>query len=200
MRYRTLGQSGGAAVSTDPQTASGSAASVGVKEIPYDYVATFRLKGVRGTRVQDVITISTEGTFVAVSVGYSFAIAREATAQPPVPTPFDTAFNAFFPATTDSAKAFRTLFESALVRFGGVQFLYSIVDSGTGRELQNKAIHNIAGLGAADGDRPFRPFARPVPFVPRSTIRVEVEELSEGPLFADGTLYLVLHGYKRLGE
>ena len=61
-------------------------------------------------------------------------------------------------------------------------------------------MHNIAGLGAADGDRPFRPFARPVPFVPRATIRIEIEELSVGPLFKDGTLYLVLHGYKRLGE
>lgn len=200
MRYATLGQSGGAAVSSEPRTADGTAPSVGVKEIPYDYVATFRLTGVRGTRVQDVITISTEGTFVAVSVGYSFATSARATAEPPVPSPFDAAFNAFFPSAGDSAKAFRTLFESALLRFGGVQFLYSIVDSGTGRELQNKAIHNIAGLGAADGDRPFRPFARPVPFVPRSTIRVEVEELSEGPFFRDGTLFLVLHGYKRLGE
>ena len=74
------------------------------------------------------------------------------------------------------------------------------VDSGSGRELQNKSVHNIAGLGAADGDRPFRPFARPVPFVPRSTIRIEIEELSAGPFFKDGTLFIVLHGYKRLGE
>ena len=93
-----------------------------------------------------------------------------------------------------------TLAESLLLRFGGIHFLYTIVDSGSGRELQNKSVHNIAGLGAADGDRPFRPFARPVPFVPRSTIRIEIEEVSAGPFFKDGTLFIVLHGYKRLGE
>ena len=61
MRYGTLGQSGGA-VATAEQSGGGAAAA-GVKEIPYDYVATFKLTGKRGTRVQDVINISTEGTF-----------------------------------------------------------------------------------------------------------------------------------------
>jgi hypothetical protein len=74
------------------------------------------------------------------------------------------------------------------------------VDSGSGRELQNQPIHNIAGLGSADGDRPFRPFARPAYFAPRSTIRIEVEEVSEGSLFRDAQLFIVLQGYKRLGE
>ena len=161
-------------MATAEPLAPGSTTAVGVKEIPYDYVATFKLTGVRGARVQDVITISTEGTFVAVSVGYSFVPAAAAVAVP------------------GSAPSF----EGAL----GIHFLYTIVDSGSGRELQNKAVHNIAGLGSADGDRPFRPFARPVPFVPRATIRIEIEEVSAGPLFRDGTLFLVLHGYKRLGE
>ena len=202
MRYGTLGQSGGGATTMEPGTASpAGAGSVAVKEIPYDYVATFKLTGTRGTRVQDVITISTEGTFVAVSVGSSFAPAKNALTPTTAPTPFDMTFGGFFPGTGDGARvAFTTLAESLMLRFGGVHFLYSIVDSGSGRELQNKAVHNIAGLGAADGDRPFRPFARPVPFVPRSTIRIEIEELSAGPFFHDGTLYLVLHGYKRLGE
>ena len=65
----------------------------------------------------------------------------------------------------------------------GIDFKYSIVDSGTGRELQNQPIHNIAGLGESTGDRPFRPFAKPMLFLPRSTIRIEVEEISEGPLY-----------------
>ncbi len=200
MRYGTLGQAGGA-VATAEQ-ASG-VVSAGVKEIPYDYVATFKLTGTRGTRVQDVIAISSEGTFIAVSVGASFAPARNALTPTTAPPPFDTTFATLFPGTAEglTAKdAFTVLAESLLLRFGGVHFLYSIVDSGTGRELQNQAVHNIAGLGAADGDRPFRPFARPVPFVPRSTIRIEIEELSTGPFFKDGTLFLVLHGYKRLGE
>ena len=36
-----------------------------------------------------------------------------------------------------------------------VSFRYSIFDSGRGIELQNQPIHNIAGLGTADGSRPF---------------------------------------------
>jgi len=76
-----------------------------------------------------------------------------------------------------------------------ISFLYSIDLVSTGRELQNKPIHNIAGLGIANGDRPFRPFARPVAFEPRSVIRIQIEELSTLP----GTLYIVLQGYKLLG-
>lgn len=76
-----------------------------------------------------------------------------------------------------------------------VSFLYSIDIVSSGRELQNKPIHNIAGLGIANGDRPFRPFARPIAFEPRSVIRIQIEELSTLP----GTLYIVLQGYKTLG-
>jgi hypothetical protein len=81
----------------------------------------------------------------------------------------------------------------------GIDFRYSITDSGTGRELQNLAIHKIAGLGKADGDRPFRPLAKPMLFLPRSTIRIEVEEISEAPTVIGAELYIVLHGYKILG-
>ena len=199
MRYGSLGQGGGVTATEEPRAPIVGTA-VGVKEIPYDYVATFKLTGRRGARAQDVITISTEGTFVAVSVGYSFVPSADAVAVPAtVPAPFTAALTAMF-AAADAAVAFKTLAESAFLRAAGVQFLYTIVDSGSGRELQNKSVHSIAGLGSADGERPFRPFARPVPFVPRATIRVEIEELSIGPLFRDGTLFLVLHGYKRLGE
>jgi hypothetical protein len=86
-----------------------------------------------------------------------------------------------------------------LVRLCGIDFKYSIVDSGTGRELQNQPIHNIAGLGKADGDRPFRPLAKPMLFMPRSTIRIEVEEVSEEQLYVGAELFIVLHGYKMLG-
>jgi hypothetical protein len=84
-------------------------------------------------------------------------------------------------------------------RLCGIDFKYSIVDSGTGRELQNQFIHNIAGLGKADGDRPFRPFAKPMIFLPRSTIRITVEEISVGAIYQGAELYIVLHGYKILG-
>ncbi len=74
-----------------------------------------------------------------------------------------------------------------------VSFLYTIFDSGRGRELQNQPLHNIAGLGIADGDRPFKKLARSMIFHPRSTIRVRVEER-----FGRGTLFIVLQGYKIL--
>src|SRR5262245_34340716 len=41
-----------------------------VRVIPYEYVADFALKGDVGNVVQDVINISVEGAFVAVSIGY----------------------------------------------------------------------------------------------------------------------------------
>jgi hypothetical protein len=40
--------------------------------IPYDYAAAFKLTGRRGNLLQDVITISPEGAFVAVAIGYGF--------------------------------------------------------------------------------------------------------------------------------
>jgi hypothetical protein len=69
-----------------------------------------------------------------------------------------------------------------------------IFDAGTGRDWQNRPINNIAGLGIANGQRPFKKFARPMVFPPRSTVRVEVEERS-----GRGTLFLVFQGYKVLG-
>src|SRR5262249_60420846 len=76
-----------------------------------------------------------------------------------------------------------------------VSFRYSIFDSGRGVELQNQPIHNIAGLGIADGTRPFKKLLRPMVFLPRSTVRVRVEERR-----GRGTLFIVFQGYKVLGE
>jgi hypothetical protein len=93
----------------------------------------------------------------------------------------------------------RSLLQCLLVKLCGIDFKYSVIDSGTGRELQNQPIHNIAGLGQATGDRPFRPLGKPMLFMPRSTIRIEIEEVSEGPLYTGAELYIALHGYKILG-
>lgn len=76
-----------------------------------------------------------------------------------------------------------------------IQFKYAIFDEGSGREFQSEPILNIAGLGSAGGERPFRYFAQPITFRPRSTIRMEVTEVSD---FA-GELHVSLHGYKVLG-
>ena len=45
-----------------------------VKVIPYDYVAKFDLRGDPGNLVQDVISVSAEGIFVAVSIGHGFVV------------------------------------------------------------------------------------------------------------------------------
>jgi hypothetical protein len=207
------------------------------KEIPYDYVAKFKLQGRPGNRVQDVINISIEGGFVTVAIGYSFIPGRLPNQSgdrnkvdqifsqvgniPPaqlLPTlgnipgllarigPILEAQPFLITTTAQLLGHIQTLvdplmvLQCMLVRLCGIDFKYSIVDSGTGRELQNQAIHNIAGLGESSGNRPFRPLAKPMLFMPRSTIRIEVEEISEGSfLYKEAELYIVLHGYKILG-
>ena len=77
-----------------------------------------------------------------------------------------------------------------------IQFKYAIIDEGSGREFQSEPILNIAGLGSASGERPFRYFARPITFRPRSSIRMEVTEISD----FIGELHVSLHGYKVLGD
>jgi hypothetical protein len=170
-------------------------ATPGLKEIPYDHVATFTLTGKkRGHRLEDVINISVDGAFIATAIGYSFL-----PAEPPTSGPV------FF-ALQDLNQLLGELFTDPRLgmralgaRFFGVDFTYSIIDSGTGRELQNRSIHNVAGLGSPDGRRPFRPMAKPMLFQPRSTIRVVVDEFSVGPLYEQAQLFIVLHGYKILG-
>jgi len=77
-----------------------------------------------------------------------------------------------------------------------ISFFFSIVDSGTGREFQDQPAHNLASLGKSNGERPFRLLARPLSFLPRSTLRLQIAERTEG---AQGTLFIVLYGYKILG-
>ncbi|MBL8036447.1 MAG: hypothetical protein JNN16_02985 [Nitrospira sp.] len=148
-------------------------ATLATKEIPYDYVARFILTGNSGNRLQDVINISIDGAFVAVTIGYSFIPAPVRTGTSPTPA-----------------------------NNRAIDFKYSIVDSGSGRELQNRPIHNIAGLGEPNGERPFRVLAKPMVFMPRSTVRIEVEEVTGSDAdatIAGAELFIVLHGYKMLG-
>lgn len=192
------------------------------KEIPYDYVAKFALQGNRGNRVQDVINISVEGAFVAVSIGYSFIPTPLPIKTPDGGTGADSGgapepvgiralasseSNLFLSLIepfkldqqTQQLELLKLISECTIHRLCGIHFKYSIVDSGSGRELQNQPIHNIAGLGESSGERPFRPLAKPMVFLPRSTVRIEIEEISEGPIYRGAELYMVLHGYKMLG-
>ncbi len=89
----------------------------------------------------------------------------------------------------------RRLFQAVSAPDSEVQFLYALFDEGTGREFQSEPLLNIAGLGSSNGTRPFRYFARPITFAPRSAIRMEVTEKSD----FQGELHVSLHGYKVLG-
>src|SRR5215213_2132121 len=56
--------------------------------MPFDHAASFQLKGIPGNIVQDVINISSDGTFVAVAIGYGFEEERAQTValiSPPGP-------------------------------------------------------------------------------------------------------------------
>src|SRR5215510_7164326 len=60
-----------------------------------------------------------------------------------------------------------------------ISFFFSIVDSGSGREFQDQPAHNLASLGKSNGERPFRLLARPLSFLPRSTLRLQIAERTE---------------------
>lgn len=92
-------------------------------------------------------------------------------------------------------KILEELFQAVAAPPEQIQFKYAIFDDGSGREFQSEPILNIAGLGISNGDRPFRYFAKPITFAPRSAIRMEVTELSE----FQGELHVSLQGYKALG-
>jgi len=98
------------------------------------------------------------------------------------------------PKLSDDALA--NLFEATAIPPEQVQFRYALFDQGSGRAFQSDPILNTAGLGISDGTRPFRELWPPIRFAPRTTIRMDVVELSQH----SGTLYVALHGYKVLGE
>jgi hypothetical protein len=185
--------------------------------IPYDYAAKFELRGIPGNIVQDVINISAEGVFVAVAIGYGFEEERGRSIEIPITPPetpgeitlsripieaLITGFRleprlgpAFFPDQPLPTGFGSKLFQRVKAP-EEITFLFSILDSATGRELQDEPTHNIASLGTSTGERPFRLLAQPLTFLPRSTIRLKIIERSEG---IKGSLFIVLYGYKILG-
>ncbi len=189
--------------------------------IPFDYVTRFNLSGQPGNRLEDEVSINVEGGFFATSIGYGLQAASQEVPLRLDPTassvklgeltldqlPVSALVDGFrlkpgflrlaisgggtLNAGVPAGLAQR-LFET-LNRPEDVSFRYTLADGGSGRDLQNQAIYNVAGLGAADGDRPFKRFARPLEFKPRSTLRVTIDEH-----FGRGQLYVVLQGYKLL--
>jgi hypothetical protein len=188
--------------------------------VPFDYVATFDLEGRRGNLIPRDISVNVEGGFTATGISYSLEVRRtgvEFTSQPAVADPqkvaeltlahfrADSLMEGFRIGPDRLCLAFKEGSLAQLPRstvlglFHGlnrpedVLFKFRIVDSGTGRELQDNFELNTAGLGTADGGRPFRELPYPMRFLPRSTIRLQVEEIA-----GRGRLFIVLQGYKIL--
>lgn len=192
----------------------------GAKVIPFDYVTRLQLQGRKANRVEDEIAINTEGGYYATGIGYGLQV-PDTNVGFNVASSGNIDLNGLalnnFPvsaltdgfrikpgymrlAVTDTGTLNSSLPTSLINRIfenlnrpDAVSFRYTILDSGTGRELQNEPIQNIAGLGIANGERPFKKLARPFNLEPRSTVRISVEEH-----FGRGDLFIVLQGYKIL--
>jgi hypothetical protein len=206
----------------------------------------YDLTGSPGRTQRQVVNISVEAAFVAVSIGYGVIPAVSAIQFGPPPPPPNDEFpgglrNVSFGVVIDALSAelddnlpggtigtrvanvltngFRlrpevasrlllddandplddrlrgTMFQAVAAPPEQIQFKYAIFDDASGREFQSEPILNTAGLGISNGDRPFRSFARPIRFEPRSAVRLEITEVSE---FA-GELHVSLQGFKMLG-
>jgi len=206
-KYRTLGE----AIAQDLPT-------TGV--VPFDYVSTLDLKGRPGNIEEDEVPVNVDGGYLTSAIGYSLDPKDTIVQVEPDANGADVdlksiklkdikpaqalldgiridpirvrlAFAGGALATVPAATAGRMFQRLNLA--DDVRFLYSIIDSGTGRELQNRPVHSIAGLGIANGERPFRVLHKPMTFLPRSTIRVQVKEIS-----GRGRLFFVFQGYKML--
>src|SRR5262249_25431972 len=61
-----------------------------------------------------------------------------------------------------------------------IEFFFTLIDTASGREFQDEPAFNISSLGEASGKRPFRNLPTPVRFGPRSSVRVQVIERTDG--------------------
>lgn len=207
-----------------------AAASPARHVVPFDYGASFALRGEPGRVAQDVINVSPDAVFVARAIGWGFEEERgrpvtlelrDDQAERALIHPGDITLRQFPPDAlidglrvapgferllfTDAGEWLdeplpRTRLEAAFERVThpvDLSFLFTMTDSSSGRELQDEPAHNIASLGIGSGERPFRPLAQPLRFLPRSTLRLQVEERSRD---RRGTLFIVLYGYKLLAS
>lgn len=175
---------------------------VTIRRVPYDYVALFRLTGRRGNTVSAAINISAEATFICTTIGYSLE-EPEVPQAPPVNVALPPTWGIAMFLPQQLGAAANTLnkglqAEELLARQtqnlrDRLSFRYAIIDKGSGRELQNTPVHNMAGLGRADGVRPFRELAVPYVFAPNSSISIELYEIVTIP---GGMIHMDFQGYK----
>jgi hypothetical protein len=189
--------------------------------VPFDYVASLELTGVPLARRDAEIAVSVDNEFVATAVGYGLETGDPSVRFGLDGAPVDLGkltLGAFpLDALRDGIRIRPELHRIALQDNGqlassldpkildrlferinrpeDVSFTYTIFDSGSGHDLQNIELHNIAGLGTASGSRPFKQLAMPLRLKPRTTLRISVTEQ-----FGRGRLFIVLQGYKRLGS
>jgi hypothetical protein len=183
--------------------------------VPYDYGVRFELDGQPGNLHEQVLVTAPDGVFVAVAVGYGFAeerhrelsLQRDKSLEPTKVTMAQIPIEALLEGFRLTPRLGEATFTLG-VPVAGVQldqmlrrvkpaaqpdFLFSIVDTATGRELQDEPTHSLASLGIATGERPFRRLAYPISFIPRSSLRLQVVEQSAG---TRGTLFIVFYGYR----
>lgn len=202
------------------QAPAGVAGGAGGRTVPFDYVARLSLTGRPGNTVDGEVTVDADGSFVATAIGYGLdpAAVRAAPRIDPAQSSVNLKKVALSQFSSEALcqglrvrpSHVRFLFSGASLvtslprdvalegfevmnRPEDVSFRYGFLDTASGRSWQNQPIHNIAGLGIADGMRPFKRLARPISFGPRTTFRVTVEEGS-----GRGELYFALHGFKVL--
>lgn len=172
-----------------------------VRRVPYDYVAIFRLTGRRGNVVTTAINVNADARFICTSLGYSLEEPEVPPASPGIILSPTLGVSSFLRGTlrTSATSLNRGLQAEQLAALqtqnirDNLSFRYAIVDKGSGRELQNTPIHNMAGLGRADGERPFRELAVPYVFAPNSSISIDLYEIVTIP---GGTIHLDFQGYK----
>jgi len=158
------------------------------REIPFDHTVKFKLTGNAGTRLQQVINISSEGPFIATHMSFGVVMRDYQNVKDG-----SIILNSPDPRRVELEEI--KLLTEAAEHF---LFFYTLVDSGTGRELQNDKLFQIATIGKGDGERPYRAFSQPMMFIPRSTVRVEIEEIIGSNLYKEAELWFVLQGYKIL--
>ncbi|MFN0172618.1 MAG: hypothetical protein ACKV22_40075 [Bryobacteraceae bacterium] len=200
--------------------ASSQAPAAAVATLPFDFTAVFSLRGRPGNIVQDVISISPESDFVALGISYGFqpspgnSIQVNAGANA-AGTLSDLKLGAFPlsawlagirlnpeeltrtltsaepPQLQPAASANRAFVQA--ISPARLRFLFTAIDTSSGRELQDQPVNNLAALGDATGRRPFRHFPQPFFLSRNATIRLQVTEESAETA---GDLFIVLFGYK----